>query len=547
MSSVLITRRLPGASVARLAAHHDVDLHAGELPLSVEELHERLEGKAGVVVLLGGRIDRAAIDAAGPSLKIIANVAVGYDNLDVAYAASKGIVCTNTPDVLTDATADLTWALILGITRRLGEGERLLRAGAWKGWGFDFMLGGSLAGKLLGIVGGGRIGRAVATRAAAFGMRVAVSSRRDPQWPGVEFMAFDRLISSADVISLHVPLTPETRHLIDRKALTRMKRSAYFINTTRGQVVDEAALAWALERAPHRRRRARRLRARARGASRPARARERPAVAAPGQRHARDAEGHGRPGHRQRAGRAERPAGADADQVAMAKSRTGRSAIVNRQSSIVNRQAPVEPVMRGLSLAIDGMELPAIEKISESQAEDPFQVLIATLLSARTQDATTLAASTRLFRRARTPRTMAKLSVKEIERLIYPVSFYRNKARFVKGTCEALVRDHGGKVPTSLDEMVTLPGVGRKTANLVMILAYRSQREHLRGHARAPHRQPLWLGEDTAAGGDGAGAVRVHRRALVALHQPVPGDVGAERVPARVPALWRLHDLGGLS
>ncbi len=131
--------------------------------------------------------------------------------------------------------------------------------------------------------------------------------------------------------------------------------------------------------------------------------------------------------------------------------------------------------MRALALAIDGMELPAIEKISEAQAEDPFQVLIATLLSARTQDATTLAASTRLFRRARTPQTMAALTVKEIEKLIYPVSFYRNKARYVKATCEALVRDHGGKVPTTLDEMVTLPGVGRKTANLVMILAYRSR------------------------------------------------------------------------
>src|SRR6188508_2373594 len=116
----------------------------------------------------------------------------------------------------------------------------------------------------------------------------------------------------------------------------------------------------------------------------------------------------------------------------MAKAREGRLATVNRQPSIINQQAPVEPVMRGLSLAIDGMELPAIEKVSESRAEDPFQVLIATLLSARTQDATTLAASTRLFRRARTPATMAKLSVSEIERLIYPVSFYRNKARFVK-------------------------------------------------------------------------------------------------------------------
>ena len=132
--------------------------------------------------------------------------------------------------------------------------------------------------------------------------------------------------------------------------------------------------------------------------------------------------------------------------------------------------------MRALSLAIDGMELPAVEKISESQSEDAFQVLIATLLSARTQDATTLAASTRLFKRGRTPRTLAKLAVKDIEKLIYPVSFYRNKARFVKATCQTLVKQHGGRVPTTLEEMVTLPGVGRKTANLVMILAYGSQK-----------------------------------------------------------------------
>ena len=132
--------------------------------------------------------------------------------------------------------------------------------------------------------------------------------------------------------------------------------------------------------------------------------------------------------------------------------------------------------MRGLALAIDGMELPAVEKISESQSEDAFHVLIATLLSARTQDATTLAASTRLFRRARTPKTMAKLSVKEIERLIYPVSFFRNKARFVKAACEKIVAKFGGRVPETLEEMVTLPGVGRKTANLVMILAHGSQK-----------------------------------------------------------------------
>lgn len=137
--------------------------------------------------------------------------------------------------------------------------------------------------------------------------------------------------------------------------------------------------------------------------------------------------------------------------------------------------ALVERVMRALAREIDGLELPAIEKISESQQEDPFQVLIATLLSARTQDATTLAASTRLFRRARTPRTMAALPVREIERLIYPVSFYRNKARHVKATCEALVERYEGRVPGSLEALVTLPGVGRKTATLVMILAFQSQ------------------------------------------------------------------------
>jgi endonuclease-3 len=136
----------------------------------------------------------------------------------------------------------------------------------------------------------------------------------------------------------------------------------------------------------------------------------------------------------------------------------------------------VEPVMRALAKAIDGLELPAVEKISESQEEDPFQVLIATLLSARTQDATTLAASTRLFKSARTPRTMAKLTVKQIEKLIYPVSFYRHKARHVRAACRMLVERFAGRVPGTMDELLTLPGVGRKTANLVLILAFQSRR-----------------------------------------------------------------------
>lgn len=148
---------------------------------------------------------------------------------------------------------------------------------------------------------------------------------------------------------------------------------------------------------------------------------------------------------------------------------------VRRRSSRIPAAAPVEPVMRGLGLAITGMELPAIEKISESQSEDPFQVLIATLLSARTQDGTTHAASVRLFKRARTPRAMARLTVEEIERLIYPVSFYRNKARFVRATAETLATRFGGRVPRTMEELTALPGVGRKTANLVLILAFKSQ------------------------------------------------------------------------
>jgi endonuclease-3 len=147
-----------------------------------------------------------------------------------------------------------------------------------------------------------------------------------------------------------------------------------------------------------------------------------------------------------------------------------------QEKPLVPDPARVERVMRTLALEIDGMELPAIEKISESQHEDPFQVLIATLLSARTQDATTHAASTRLFRAARTPRSMARLTARQIERLIYPVSFYRNKARFVRATCQALVSRFGGRVPGTLEELVSLPGVGRKTATLVMILAFQSQR-----------------------------------------------------------------------
>ena len=226
-----------------LEAACDVDRADGVI--SHEELVARVRGKEALISVLTDHVDRAVLEA-GTGLRIIANIAVGFNNIDLAAARERGIVVTNTPDVLTEASADFTWALILGITRRLGEGERLLRRGEWKGWALDFMLGTELRGKQLGIVGFGRIGRAVAQRALAFGMRIACSSRTPREDAGARAMPLDRLLATSDVVSLHVPLTPETRHLIDQPALARMKRSAYLINTARGPVVDEAALAWAL-------------------------------------------------------------------------------------------------------------------------------------------------------------------------------------------------------------------------------------------------------------------------------------------------------------
>jgi glyoxylate reductase len=246
MFSVLVSRRLPAAVVRRLEEHCAVDMHRGETPLSPEELRARVADKDAVIVLLPDQIDRPLLDAA-PKLKIVANVAVGYDNLDLRHAKQKGVICTNTPDVLTDATADLTWALILDITRRVSEGDRLARGGNWKGWTFEFMLGSGLQGKQLGIVGGGRIGRAVAERGRPFGMKISVASRRDPGWSDAEYMPFDRLLATSDIVSLHVPLSTQTRRLIDQPALARMKRTAFLVNTTRGAVVDESALAWALK------------------------------------------------------------------------------------------------------------------------------------------------------------------------------------------------------------------------------------------------------------------------------------------------------------
>ena len=241
--AVLLTRRIPSSAVATLEASCDVDRNDGD-QLSAAELKARVADKEGIVCLFTDVISADVMDAA-PRLKVIANVAVGYNNIDLAAATARGIIVTNTPDVLTEATADLTWALIMDITRRVSEGDRLIRRGAWKGWSFDFMLGSGLSGKTLGIIGFGRIGQAVAARTVPFGVRVIYTDGRAV--PGSGAIPLDRLLSSADIVSVHCPLTPQTRHLINQAALARMKRSAYLINTSRGPVVDEAALAWALK------------------------------------------------------------------------------------------------------------------------------------------------------------------------------------------------------------------------------------------------------------------------------------------------------------
>ncbi|MEY4637067.1 MAG: hypothetical protein RJA55_2865 [Acidobacteriota bacterium] len=232
--------------LARLDESCDVALYTGNTAISRDELRQRIAGKHALVCLLTDTIDAGVLDAAGPQLKIVANVAVGYNNIDVPACRARGVAVTNTPDVLTNACADFTWALILAVTRRLGEGERVVRAGAWGGWALDYMLGMELRGKQLGLVGLGRIGRAVAEKAPAFGMSVAYAARTPADLPGATHLPLDRLLATSDIVSLHCPMTPETRHLIDQKALTRMKRSAYLINTSRGPVVDEGALAWAL-------------------------------------------------------------------------------------------------------------------------------------------------------------------------------------------------------------------------------------------------------------------------------------------------------------
>ncbi|MFC3453909.1 2-hydroxyacid dehydrogenase [Amycolatopsis speibonae] len=251
-STIAVTRWIPDEALKVLAEAGEVKLSRADRPLTPDELREFVQGASAIVGMLHDRIDGAVADAAGPDLKVVANVAVGYDNVDVAALTGRGITVTNTPGVLTDATADLAFGLILAVTRRLGEGERLLRSGTPWSFHLGFLLGASLQDKTLGIVGLGQIGQAVARRALGFGMRIVYSGRSRAaedveKTLGAKYVPFEELLESSDVLSLHCPLTPETRHLIDADALRSMKPGAYLINTTRGPVVHEAALADALE------------------------------------------------------------------------------------------------------------------------------------------------------------------------------------------------------------------------------------------------------------------------------------------------------------
>lgn len=243
---VAVSRQIPAPSVEPLTrAGFDVRYRDVDSPCPPEELRALVAEADGLLCLLSERIDDALL-AAGPRLRVVANMAVGYDNVDVDACTARRVQVTNTPDVLTDATADLTWALILAVARRIGEGERLARTGRWAGWRPGELLGMGLDGKTLGIFGMGKIGAAVARRAVGFGMDVIYHNRRPVADHAARYVGREELLARADVLVLNAPSTPETRHTIDAAALAAMKPSALLINTARGPLVDEAALVDAL-------------------------------------------------------------------------------------------------------------------------------------------------------------------------------------------------------------------------------------------------------------------------------------------------------------
>jgi glyoxylate reductase len=251
MARVVVTGKIPSVAVERLRAAHDVDAWDSEAPIGRSELLSRVKGADAVVSLLTERVDAELLEAAGPQLRVVSNVAVGYNNIDVGACTARGVRVTNTPGVLTDATADIAMALVLMVTRRLGEGERVIRSRTPWQWGMFYMLGTGLQGRRLGIVGMGQIGAATARRARSFGMEIAYTKRTPLDAAtatelGASHVELDELLATSDVVSLHCPYSPDTHHLIDAARLASMRRSAFLVNTARGPVVDEAALVDAL-------------------------------------------------------------------------------------------------------------------------------------------------------------------------------------------------------------------------------------------------------------------------------------------------------------
>lgn len=248
---IVVTGKISESGLAMLRSVGEVWAWDHDDPIPVDVRDRELATADAAVTLLTDRVDAAFLDAA-PRLRIVANVAVGYNNVDIAACRERGVVVTNTPNVLTDATADLAMALILMVTRRLGEGERLIRSRTpWK-WGMGMMLGSGIQGRTLGIIGLGAIGQALAERARVFGMQIVYSNRR-PVDSATEkrldarFVELDELLAGSDVVSINCPYTDETRHLVDAAAFAAMRPTAFLVNTARGPIVDEAALVDALE------------------------------------------------------------------------------------------------------------------------------------------------------------------------------------------------------------------------------------------------------------------------------------------------------------
>lgn len=248
---VYISRRVPDEALAIIAAACDYEIwESSDQPVPREELLARVRGKDGIYTLLTERVDAELLEAAGPQLQVVANMAVGYDNIDVPACTARQVVVTNTPGVLTETTADLAWALLMATARRLVEGHKLIEQGGWNSWSIMFMVGQDIHGATLGIVGAGRIGRAVARRAMGFGMRILYHNRRpSPELEaetGAQYRSFDDLLRESDFVVALVPLSPETRGMFNERAFRLMKPTAVFVNVARGPVVDEAALDRAL-------------------------------------------------------------------------------------------------------------------------------------------------------------------------------------------------------------------------------------------------------------------------------------------------------------